>query len=215
MLSVKSSLNDQTSAEGGGVLNGKTGNIDDIVNKYADMIYRVAFAYLGTKAEAEDAVSEVMLRYLAQCRRNEGGKEFTGEQHIKAWLLRVTINLCKDMLKSFRVKKTLPLEASTNAVLALHSEEMLETKLDIEAALDSLSPDYRIVIFLYYYQGYSTKEIARLLDIPKNTVVSRMSRGRKTLRQRLMGYWDVDSADNTDTADTADNDKKGVTETHA
>lgn len=206
---MKSSLNDQISTEGGGVLNG---NIDYIVKKYADMIYRVALAYLGDRSEAEDAVSEVLLRYIAHCRRGEEVRAFTGEEHIKAWLLRVTINLCKDIRKSFRVKKALPLEASPSEVLALHSEEMLDTKIDIEKALDSLSPDYRIVIFLYYYQGYSTKEIARLLDIPKNTAISRLSRGRKALRQRLRGYGYGDS---TDSDDTADYNKKGVTGTHA
>lgn len=163
------------------------GNISYIVEKYSDMIYRAAFAYLGSAADAEDIVSDVLIKYL-DAERSGSSQQFTDEQHIKAWLLRVTINTCKDILKSYRVKNTVPLDISPEAAADMALAETSDMKLDIEAALDSIPSEYRIVLFLYYYQDYSTKEIAKLLDMPKNTVVSKLSRGRKALRQKLTGY---------------------------
>lgn len=160
-------------------------NINYIVGKYSDMIYRTALAYLGSPTDAEDIVSEVLIKYITA---DNDGHEFSGEEHIKAWLLRVTINICKDILKSARVKSTTSLDLSPETESELRLAETSETRLDIEAALDSIPSDYRIVLYLYYYQEFSTKEIARLLDVPKNTVVSRLSRARKALRKKLAGY---------------------------
>ena len=156
-----------------------TMGIEEAVDNYADHIYRAAYAYLGDSHEAEDVVSDVLMKYFSVCET----LDIKTAEHLKAWLLRTTINRCKDIRKSFRWKRTTALED-------VHKAEFgwTEAELDVKRAVDKLPEKYKAIVYLYYYEEYKTEEIARILSLPKGTVVSRLKRARDRLRDVLSDY---------------------------
>ena len=145
--------------------------IERVVNEYATMLLRVAYSQLNNRTEAEDAVQEVLLKYM------EKAPVFQSEEHEKAWLLRVTVNHCKNHLASAWFRKRADLD---EGIPALDNEE-----LEVVSAVAALPAKYRAVVHLYYFEGYSTKEIAEILHSRPNTVSSRLSRGRALLAKAL------------------------------
>lgn len=145
--------------------------IERVVNEYATMLLRVAYSQLNNRTEAEDAVQEVLLKYM------EKAPIFQSEEHEKAWLLRVTINHCKNHLASAWFRKRADLD---EGIPALDNEE-----LEVVSAVAALPAKYRAVVHLYYFEGYSTKEIAEILHSRPNTVSSRLSRARALLAKAL------------------------------
>lgn len=145
--------------------------IERVVNEYATMLLRVAYSQLNNRAEAEDTVQEVLLKYM------EKAPVFQSEEHEKAWLLRVTINHCKNHLASAWFRKRADLD---EGIPALDNEE-----LEVVSAVAALPAKYRAVVHLYYFEGYSTKEIAEILHSRPNTVSSRLSRARALLAKAL------------------------------
>lgn len=149
--------------------------IEQLVEQYSDMIYRVAYSQLGSDAAAADVVSDVLLKVLTL------EKGLKSEQHTKAWLIRVTVNRCRDI---FRAQKNIAAdeipEQATDFV-------PIDEKLDIAAALEQMPPKLRTVLYLYYYEEYGTREIAKMLGIPKSTVTTSLSRARKMLKNKLDG----------------------------
>ena len=145
--------------------------IERVVDEYATMLLRVAYSQLNNRAEAEDAVQEVLLKYI------EKAPIFQSEEHEKAWLLRVTINHCKNHLASAWFRKRADLD---EGIPALDSAE-----LEVVTAVAALPVKYRAVVHLYYFEGYSTKEIADILHSRPNTVSSRLSRARALLAKAL------------------------------
>ena len=145
--------------------------IERVVNEYATMLLRVAYSQLNNRTEAEDAVQEVLLKYM------EKAPVFQSEEHEKAWLLRVTINHCKNHLASAWFRKRADLD---EGIPALDNEE-----LEVVSAVAALPVKYRAVVHLYYFEGYSTKEIAEILHSRPNTVSSRLSRARALLAKAL------------------------------
>ena len=145
--------------------------IERVVNEYATMLLRVAYSQLNNRAEAEDTVQEVLLKYM------EKAPIFQSEEHEKAWLLRVTINHCKNHLASAWFRKRADLD---EGIPALDNEE-----LEVVSAVAALPAKYRAVVHLYYFEGYSTKEIAEILHSRPNTVSSRLSRARALLAKAL------------------------------
>lgn len=145
--------------------------IERVVNEYATMLLRVAYSQLNNRAEAEDAVQEVLLKYM------EKAPVFQSEEHEKAWLLRVTVNHCKNHLASAWFRKRADLD---EGIPALDNEE-----LEVVSAVAALPAKYRAVVHLYYFEGYSTKEIAEILHSRPNTVSSRLSRARALLAKAL------------------------------
>lgn len=154
-------------------------SIDEVVDEFADHIYRAAYAYLGSSGEAEDVVSDVLMKYFSVCET----LKIDSREHLKAWLLRTAINRCKDIVKSSRWKRSAELTD-------IHRVEFgwSERELDVKRALDTLDEKYRTVVCLYYYEQYKTQEIAQILGIPKGTVVTRLDRARKQLRTMLADY---------------------------
>lgn len=146
--------------------------MEEKYDKYISLVYHTAFAYFKNKADAEDVSSDVFIKYFTL------SKTFDDEQHEKAWLIRVTINRCKDILKSFRVKTTVPLD---------EAEEVCKTSDEgiVYSAVMELPKKYRIVIHLYYFEGYSTKEIAEMLGKSDQTIRTWLSRARKILKNSL------------------------------
>lgn len=140
--------------------------INRIVRTYSNSLLKTAFAILKSTADAEDAVQEVFLKLISK------QPKFNDSEHEKAWLLRVTINISKNMLKSSS-RNNLPLTEET-----IFSDE----KSELLAVVMSLPERYRTVIHLYYYEGYSIKETAAILNLPKATVGTRLARARKLLK---------------------------------
>ncbi len=145
--------------------------IERVVNEYATMLLRVAYSQLNNRAEAEDTVQEVLLKYM------EKAPVFQSEEHEKAWLLRVTVNHCKNHLASAWFRKRADLD---EGIPALDNAE-----LEVVSAVAALPAKYRAVVHLYYFEGYSTKEIAEILHSRPNTVSSRLSRARALLAKAL------------------------------
>ena len=145
-----------------------------IARKYMDTVYRVALNYMKSPDAADDITQEVFLRLL----RTE--TLFESEEHIRNWLIRVTINECKRDLAS-RWRRVEPLEAYAEK-LSFSSEENSETYRIVMR----LPRKYRMVIYLHYYEGYSTAEIAQMLGSKQSTVCTQLERGRKLLKTMLL-----------------------------
>ena len=144
-----------------------------VVNQYSRMLLRIAMTRLASPADAEDAVQDVFLKLLATrpC--------FQSPEHEKAWLIRATIHRACDAARAAS-RRDLPLET----VEALPAADTAEVS-PILSAVQSLPVRYSSVLHLYYYEGYSIREIADLLRLPAPTVSSRLSRGRERLRKLL------------------------------
>ncbi len=142
-------------------------------DKYSAMIYRICAIRLGSKQDAEDAVQNVFIKLYYKA------PDFATDEEEKAWLIRVAINACKDSQKSFWNKKTVSLEAAANVSYA--ATENVEKLIDIF----DLPPKYRTVLQLFYYEGYSVKEIAKIMKISEKTVTSHLCRARKRLKVEM------------------------------
>lgn len=153
--------------------------VDETIDRYADHIYRAALSYLKDTHDAEDVVNDVLMKYFSACEK----LDIESEEHLKAWLLRTAINRCKDILGSARKKHETKLEDIHDP-----KADNCDTLLDVRQAVNALDDKYRIVVYLYYYEEYGTKEIAGILGLPKGTVVSRLKRARDMLRKKLNGY---------------------------
>lgn len=153
-------------------------DIERLVETYSDTLLRIALHHTHNPSDAEDAVQTVFLKVLRLA------PSFVGEAHEKAWLIRVTINQCHDMARSAWNRKTTGLDETLPAREAEAYPEVLE-------AVRRLPEKYRDIIYLYYYEGYSTVEIAKLLEMPQATAESRLYRARGKLKPLLEGGWDV------------------------
>ncbi len=140
---------------------------------YVDMVWHIAIAYLKNQHDAEDAVQETFVRYL------KSKKEFRSEEHKKAWLIVTVTNLCKDQLKHWWKKRT-TYEEYQAGVEKLHIDTTLMAVMEL--------PDkYKTVIYLYYYQGYDSAEIAGILHKPKSTIRSNLSKAKQLLKEMIGG----------------------------
>lgn len=148
----------------------------EAVEKYFNTVYRLAFSQTKNKSDAEDVTQDVFLRFM---QKNDGWR---GEEHMKAWLLRVTINRCHDHFTSSWRKRTEPLTDD----IPFSSPE----KSDVYYATASLPPKYRAVIHLFYYEDMSVAEIAKSLGIKETTVKTQLHRGREMIKSRLKGEYD-------------------------
>ena len=147
------------------------GDLRRVVETYSPMLLRVAMTRVPATADAEDVVQDVFLRLLTHA------PHFRDGEHEKAWLLRATLNRASDFYRGRRDDATL--EEATQAA----AEEPDYGPL--LSAVRSLPQAYSVIIHLYYYEGYSIKEIARLLALPAPTVGTRLARGRDRLREML------------------------------
>lgn len=150
-----------------------TATAESVVKKYADMVYRLAFAQVGSKSDADDIFQEVFLRYV------QSKPVFESEEHRKAWLIRVTVNCTKKHWSSAWYRKTVPLEDSFTFELPEEN--------GINEAMQKLAPKYRSVIHLFYYEGYSITEISSILCIRESTIRAQLTRARARLSELLKG----------------------------
>ena len=141
--------------------------------RYIDTVYRVAFNYIKSAADADDVTQNVFLKLLRE------KKDFESDAHVKNWLIRVTLNECKNLVKSrwWRHASYEDYAASLSFDNAAQSE--------LFYSVMALPKRYRVPIYLYYYEEYSTQEIAEILEISKNTVCTQLKRGRELLKANL------------------------------
>jgi len=145
-----------------------------LVNHHIDLVYRVALNCVKHPADAEDVTQNVMLRLL------RSAPSFQSEEHIKRWLIRVTVNESKRLLTSPWRSRVVPLDQAERPV----SSDMEEQR-ELLAAVLSLPVKYRLPLYLYYYEGYSAAEVASLLRRPVSTIQTQLARGRERLKQAL------------------------------
>jgi RNA polymerase sigma-70 factor (ECF subfamily) len=148
------------------------------VDRHKDMVFRVALNYLGSSFDADDVVQDVLLKLYTH---EEG---FADEQHLKHWLIRVTINICKNMLRSPWRRNHVDLDELTASVELQCDDEASE----LFQAVMSLKEKYRVVLYLFYYEDYTVSQIAGILGIKESAVTTRLSRARTMLRNG--GYFD-------------------------
>ena len=142
----------------------------EYVRKYSDMVYRVAYGYTRSRPDSEDIMQDVLMKlYLS-------GKDFRDDEHLKAWLLRVTVNRSRDVLRSQRRKHAEELDENT-------SQAQEESGLD--EAMGALGEEYRLAVYLHYYEGYGVREIASILRISESNVKIRLKRARDKLKAFL------------------------------
>ncbi len=150
---------------------------DEIIKKYIDMVYRLALARTRNKSHADDVVQEVFLRYISKERR------FESDEHIKAWLIRVTINCSSNVFSNSWFSKTAPLTED----IPFDSPE----KSEVYYAVLELPQKYRTVIHLFYYEDMQISEIAEITGSKISTVKSQLHRGREMLREKLKGGYGI------------------------
>lgn len=144
-----------------------------LVKKYIDTVFRLAFSYLKHREDAEDVTQDVFFKLHRQ------KQPFDSEDHIRFWLIRVTVNACKSLLRApWRQTESFEEYAAT---LSFGDPE----RSAIFYAVMDLPKKYRLPIYLHYYEGYSTAEVAEILKIPKGTVCVQLKRGRELLKQAL------------------------------
>ena len=146
-----------------------------LAETYADAILRLSYTYLKSTHDAQDICQTVFVKLLTEPR------EFDSPDHERAYILRMAVNACKDLLKSPWRKRTCGLEACAQVPAPEAADGSLL------AAVNSLPPHYRAVIYLYYYEGYQASEISAILGIPAATVHTRLARGRAKLKELLGG----------------------------
>lgn len=147
-------------------------SVENVFERYADMVYRLAYARVKNRYDADDILQEVFLRYL------RSGKPVESEAHAKALLITITINCSKKLLTGSWFRKTEPLRDDLEGTP--EDRETLDAVLRLPLA-------YRTVVHLHYYDGYSVEEIASLLSLKPATVKSRLFRAREKLRKELKG----------------------------
>lgn len=143
-------------------------------NTYADMLYRIALAYLRNGEDAADAVQDVFIRLM------DKAPAFSDENHEKAYLIRLTVNRCKDMLR----KRSIRLHSSLEDALDVCTSENTDIS-DMLALLHSLDEKHRETMILHYLEGLSAEETAEALDISLSAVKMRLMRGREILRNEM------------------------------
>lgn len=148
------------------------------MDAYGDTVRRLCLVRLKRREDTEDIFQTVFLKYLQQDR------PFESPEHEKAWFIRVTLNACRDLLRSWLRHTAVPLEA-----LAAQAAPEPEDRTVLEAVL-SLPQKYRDAVYLHYYEGYSAPEIGDLLGKNPNTVYTLLTRARALLREKLGGEAD-------------------------
>ncbi|MCI8516410.1 MAG: sigma-70 family RNA polymerase sigma factor [Hungatella sp.] len=150
--------------------------VNRAIQRYSDTVRRLCMIHLKNDADTEDIFQTVFLKYVLS------SVSFENDEHEKAWFIRVTMNACKDLLKSFFRSRTVSLDEIMEqpAQLPQDNREVLEAVL-------SLPQKYRDVVYLYYFEEYTALQISRILGKNVNTIYTLLTRSRKMLREKLGG----------------------------
>lgn len=160
------------------IINTQEKQLNDVYDKYADMLYHLALSHMQSKEDAEDVVQEVFCKYIVK------KQEFTDDTHEKAWLIRVTVNQCHDLLRRHKLRSYTPLHeiGEIAGATGLHDENAL----DIMHLLSFLPEKLRIVVILHYLEGLSVEETSAALRLGKSAVKMRLSRARALLQEIML-----------------------------
>lgn len=145
----------------------------DAVERYLDMVYRIALNWFRNPADAEDAAQNAMLRLWRT------DTEFQGEDYLRHWLVRVTLNECKRMSAHPWRRRTVPLDQCPEPVFSDPAQQTLYQEVM------ELPVKYRVPLYLYYYEGYKVDEVGELLGLNASTVQTRLARARAKLKTQL------------------------------
>ncbi len=152
---------------------------EEVVEKYGDMVYRIAVSNARKKEDAEDIFQDVFVSLIRNMDKIED------EKHLKYWLIRTCINFSKNLHLSFW-RKRVTLESKDKEDIYNTYESDFDTEIDaLRNEIKHLTPKHKAVIYLYYYEEYSVKEIAKILEISEGTVKSRLSAARNNLKINL------------------------------
>lgn len=150
--------------------------LKEIIEKHSDMVYRIALTRCESVENAEDIFQDVFMKF------SEKMPKFENEEHEKAWFIRVTINLSKNLKKSAWNNKIIELDEN---IVFENQEEM-----DIFKIVCELPQNYKTVIYLLYYEGYKVKEISELMKTKEGTIKTWLSRAREMLKEKIEGGFD-------------------------
>lgn len=148
-------------------------NIEEKIRKYSDMIYKIAFSMTKTKDDADDIFQEVVIKFY----QNE--EKLENEEYEKAWLIRVTINFCKMLYRKNKNRREDVLDENIQCLDPEQDDTFIYVK--------KLPEKYKIVIYLFYYEGYKINEIAKILKVREGTVKSQLARAREMLKTVMEG----------------------------
>lgn len=143
-----------------------------LVDEYSQLIFRISYCILCNRDDAEDAVQETLLKYLTKA------PEFNGEEHKKAWLIKVAANISKNMLMLRVRRDTFSLEDFKNIGIC-------DCDIDSLEVIMGLPPKYKFVLTLYYVEGYKCREIAEIVGISEDAVRKRLQKGRELLKKEM------------------------------
>ena len=150
------------------------------IHRYADMIRKICFIHMKQESDVDDVFQSVFLKYAKQ-------SSFHDDEHEKAWFIRVTMNACKDLLKSFFRSHTVSLDNVME-----QSAELPPDYRDVWEAVFSLPQKYRDVVYLHYFEDYTAPQISRILGKNVNTIYTLLTRSKQMLREKLGGGYDYE-----------------------
>ncbi|MCL1822702.1 MAG: sigma-70 family RNA polymerase sigma factor [Oscillospiraceae bacterium] len=152
--------------------------IDEALEKYSDTVYRIALTQMRSKHDAEDVFQDVFLSLVSKPRT------FNDDEHMKAWLIRVTLNRCKSVKTSAWFRKTVSINDYEDSIIFEAKEE-----IDLFEYLKLLPQKYRSAIHLFYGEKLSVKQISKILNARESTVRTWLTRARAILREKLKGEY--------------------------
>ena len=153
---------------------------DGLYQQYATDLLRLCYYYLGSREQAEDVVQDVFVRLISSEITIQSGNE-------KAYLLKATVNRCKDHWRSAWFRRMIVGSETLELIPDPDKVEDAAQKAELMNTIGKLKTEYREVILLFYYQNCTIEEIAQILNVPSGTVSSRLTRGRNKLREMLEG----------------------------
>ena len=151
------------------------------IERYSDTVRRLCMVHLKNDADTEDIFQTVFLKYVLS------SVSFESDEHEKAWFIRVTINACKDLLRSFFRRHTIPLDSIIEQPASLPPDYR-----DVWEAVFSLPQKYRDVVYLYYFEDYTAPQISRILGKNVNTIYTLLTRSKQMLREKLGGGYEYE-----------------------
>lgn len=151
------------------------------IERYSDTVRRLCMIHLKNSADTEDIFQTVFLKYVLS------SVSFENDEHEKAWFIRVTINACKDLLKSFFRSHTVSLDNVME-----QSAELPPDYRDVWEAVFSLPQKYRDVVYLHYFEDYTAPQISRILGKNVNTIYTLLTRSKQMLKEKLGGAYEYE-----------------------
>lgn len=150
-------------------------SFERVYNQYADMLYRIALSHVSHREDAEDAVHDVFIKYM------QSSPDFSDDEHERAWLIRVTVNRCRDLLRRRNIRRYVGFDE----IEEIPADEPPYEGQGIIATVSALPDKYKSVIILHYLEGNSVEQCAAILGLSESAIKMRLSRGREMLKKIL------------------------------